>query len=143
MNDMAGYNIMLAEMEKSLELAKANEATAAFAGELEKAVITLKRVTQTLLGGMLEKNIDSVLSNSAKYLDLFGNIVIAWLWLKQGLIAAEALANTPHAADESFYRGKLQAMQYFYRFELPEIYVWSEILENFDTSAYDMQADWF
>ena len=83
------------------------------------------------------------MSNSAKYLDLFGNVVIAWLWLKQGIIASKALADNPHQADQNFYRGKLQAMKYFFRFELPEINAWAKILTDLDDTCYEMSADWF
>ena len=78
-----------------------------------------------------------------KYLDLFGNVVLAWIWLKQGIVATQGLAGSPHAADENFYRGKLQAMQYFFRFELPEIEAWARLLLALDDTTYEMAADWF
>ena len=84
-----------------------------------------------------------MLANSVKYLELFGNVVIAWLWLKQGDVATKALALSPHKSDEDFYRGKLQAMRYFFRFDLPEIYAWSKILCELDDTTYNMQEDWF
>jgi hypothetical protein len=89
------------------------------------------------------ENIDVVLANSVKYLELFGNVVIAWMWLRQGLVASRALENKPHLEDKHFYRGKLQAMQYFYRFELVEIYPWAKLLCDLDDTTYNMQADWF
>ena len=143
MNNLAGYRIMLAEMKKTAGEASEHNSTSALSAELIVSISCLENVTETLLGAMLEKNIDSVLSNSAKYLDLFGHVLIAWLWLKQGLVAARALDENPHAADESFYLSKLQAMKYFYRFELPEIAVWAKLLLELDTTAYDMQVDWF
>jgi len=143
MNGLAGYHAVLAEFEKTIGEAKQQDALAEFAGELQKAAKTLAHVTDTLLGGMLEKNIDMVLSNSVKYLELFGNVVIAWIWLKQGIVANAALEQQPHEEDEKFYRGKLQAMQYFFRSELPEINGWAKLLVDFDSTSYDMQAEWF
>ena len=103
----------------------------------------MQKVTEFLLGSMLEKNIDLVLANSVKYLDLFGHVVIAWIWLKQGVVAEAGLAAGPHAADENFYRGKLQAMRYFFRYELPEIDPWANLLMELDDTTYAMQVDWF
>ncbi len=143
MKGMAGYRIMLEEMQLTIADAQSQAATAEFANELSRAVETLQEVTNTLLGAMAEQDIDRVLSNSAKYLDLFGNVVIAWLWLKQGVISAKALEEKPHASDEAFYRGKLQALQYFFRFELPEIEVWAKILKDLDSTAYEMKENWF
>ena len=92
---------------------------------------------------MAERDIDLVLANSVKYLDLFGNVVIAWIWLKQGVVAARALAGDPHESDRNFYRGKLQAMRYFFRYDLPEIEVWAKLLLELDDTFYSMAGNWF
>ena len=142
-NGLAGYMACLGEMESTIAAARELPQLNGFADELEAAIVTLKQVTEFLLGSMLEKNIDLVLANSVKYLDLFGNVVLAWIWLKQGIVAAQGLAANPHEADENFYRGKLQAMQYFFRFELPEIGPWAKLLLAMDDTTYEMKPDWF
>lgn len=143
MGGMAGYQACLAEMEKTIAEASQDAAVAGFAKELTEAIQTLKSTTEVLLGAMAEKNIDLALANSVKYLELFGNVVVAWIWLKQGVVASKALAGSPHEEDQTFYKGKLQALKYFYRFELPEINVWSKILCDLDDTTYEMQEDWF
>jgi butyryl-CoA dehydrogenase len=143
MNNMAGYHALLAQMQETIDSAGEADNLAEYASELQGAIATLKSTTDALLAGMLNANIDLALSNSVKYLELFGNVVIAWLWLKQGIVASKALAQQPHQADENFYRGKLQAMRYFFRFELPEINAWAKLLSELDSTCYDMQPDWF
>lgn len=143
MNNLAGYTAILAEMEKTIVAASGRPELLAYSQELKAAIETLKSTTETLLGAMIEKNIDMALSNSVKYLDVFGHIVLAWIWLKQGLVASAALDNNPHVSDEKFYRGKLQALKYFFRFELPEVYPWAKLLSDLDSTAFDMQDDWF
>jgi len=96
-----------------------------------------------VLAAMSTKNIDLALANSVKYLELFGHVIIAWLWLKQSIVATKAIAEQPHQTDIDFYQGKLLACQYFYRFELPEINVWSNLLITTDSTSFDMQPDWF
>ncbi len=142
-NDMASYRAILEEFSSTIEQASGIDSLAGFAGELAEAVAVLEKTTERLLAAMGTDNIDMVLSNSVKYLELFGNIVIAWIWLRQGIVAARALADQPHADDEAFYRGKLQALRYFYRFELPEIYHWAKLLTDLDSTCYDMKAEWF
>jgi butyryl-CoA dehydrogenase len=142
-NNLAGYRACLAAIGESIEQAKGVESLAAYASELEAAVATVNSTTEFLLGAMQEKSIDLVLANSVKYLDLFGHVVIAWMWLKQGIVAANALAAQPHDADEAFYRGKLQAMRYFFRYELPETKAWSALLMELDDTCLGMQNDWF
>ena len=58
-------------------------------------------------------------------------------------MAAQALANSPHEADAAFYRGKLQAMRYFFRYELPETEVWAQLLRRLDDTCLGMENDWF
>ena len=92
---------------------------------------------------MADTDIDKVLANSVMYLELFGHVVVAWLWLKQGLIAQAALDDTGPAGEQRFYRGKLQAMRYFFSVELPHIERWSALLVQGEDTAYGMKDEWF
>jgi len=56
-------------------------------------------------------DVEAAMANSAIYLEAFGHIVIAWMWLEQ------FLATDGHGGD--FYDGKRQAARYFFRYELP------------------------
>jgi alkylation response protein AidB-like acyl-CoA dehydrogenase len=142
-NSLAGYTACLEAMQETISIARHQPELSEFADELETAIATLKQVTEFLLGSMLEKNIDLVLANSVKYLELFGHVVLAWIWLKQGVVASAGLAGDPHATDENFYRGKLQAMRYFFRYELPKIDAGAKLLLALDETTYAMQVDWF
>jgi butyryl-CoA dehydrogenase len=143
MHKMAGYTATLGEIYKTIDVAKQDKNLAEFSTQLIEAVETLKQTTQSVLGAMSTSNIDLALANSVKYLELFGHVIVAWLWLKQGIVASQALSKKPHQADEDFYNGKVQALQYFYRFELPKIALWSNILSSTDSTTYEMKADWF
>ena len=52
------------------------------------------------------------LSSATPFLDAFGHIVIAWLWLRQALIAQEALQKGAQA-DTDFYEGKVGGVPVF------------------------------
>ncbi|MBB1438759.1 acyl-CoA dehydrogenase [Shewanella sp. SG41-4] len=143
MNKMQGYKATISEIAKTIEQAKQYDSLEQYTQQLSQAVDTLTLTTEAVLNGMATKNIDLALANSVKYLELFGHVIIAWLWLKQSMVATKALAKQPHQADEFFYKGRLQASQYFYRFELPKIAVWSSLLMSTDSTSFDMQADWF
>lgn len=143
MNNFAGYNACIQTMTETIDIASQNEALRNYADQLSEAIGTLKKTTDAVMSATQNNNVDAVYSNSVKYLNLFGHIVIAWLWLKQGIVADSALAQNPHESDENFYRGKLQAMQYFFCIELPEINHWATVISNADTTSYDMQVEWF
>ncbi|MFT6208071.1 MAG: butyryl-CoA dehydrogenase, partial [Colwellia sp.] len=143
MNKMAGYLATLTEINITIEQAKHYQRLTEFSQQLSTAVKSLQLTTEALLRAMTTTNIDLALANSVKYLELFGHVIVAWLWLKQGLVATKALENKPHQSDENFYQGKLQTLQYFYRFELPQIALWSALLIQSDDSTYQMKAEWF
>ncbi len=143
MNQMAGYRACLAAIEQTIAEAAPIGGLSEFSQQLSGAVQVLGTTTDTLLSAMGGENIDLALANSVKYLELFGNVVVAWIWLRQGIAATQGLQSKPHKDDEMFYRGKLQALQYFYRFELPEIQAWSKLLCGLDDTTYTMQESWF
>jgi alkylation response protein AidB-like acyl-CoA dehydrogenase len=79
------------------------------------------------------------LANAACYLDAFGHVIVAWLWLDQAVVAARA----GKGHDEGFYRGKLAAFRYFYRWELPRIDRWLKLLDPVDRTPLDAADEWF
>lgn len=143
MKNFAGYGAMLTEILNTIDTASDKPELLTYAQSLNEAIDILKDVTNTVMHASQSKDPDLVFSNSVAYLDLFGHIVIAWLWLKQGIVSCDALSKKPHQDDEKFYKGKLQALQFFFRSELPKIYRWASLVKNIDSTSYDMQADWF
>ena len=80
-------------------------------------------------------DIDAAMANSAVYLEAFGHIVIAWIWLEQ-VLAAEGRTG-------EFYDGKRQAARYFFRYELPRTGPQLDLLESLDRTTLEMRPDWF
>jgi hypothetical protein len=69
-------------------------------------------------------------------------VVIAWLWLRQALIAQQALQSGAQA-DADFYEGKVAACQFFYRYHLPQAAEKLRYVGSQDRSVLDAQASWF
>jgi butyryl-CoA dehydrogenase len=85
---------------------------------------------------------NKTLANASAYLEAVGHVVLAWIWLQQALLAARALDGAG-VADADFYRGKLQACRYFFRWELPKVAQQLELLASIDTTTLDMRDAWF
>ena len=75
------------------------------------------------------------MANSAIYLEAFGHIVIAWIWLEQYLATG--------GRDGDFYAGKRQAARFFYRYELPKTAAQLDLLESLDRTTLEMNDRWF
>ena len=78
---------------------------------------------------------EEALVNATPYLQAFGHVVLAWLWLDVALAAQSA----PTAMKE----GKLAAMRYFYAYELPKIDAWLGVVASRESVCRDMQDPWF
>ncbi len=82
------------------------------------------------------------LANAGVYLDTFGHVVIGWMWLRQAVVASAALQNAV-GAERDFYQGKLQACQYFYRYELSRVPERLRLLATADDTCLAMRDAWF
>lgn len=80
-------------------------------------------------------DVEAAMANSAVYLEAFGHIVIAWMWLEQ------FVATNGHPGD--FYEGKRQAARYFFRYELPRTGPQIQLLCSLDRTTVDMRPEWF
>ena len=83
------------------------------------------------------------LANATLYLDGFGHIVIAWLWLKQALAAKIALSAQADNPLGDFYGGKLAACRYFYRYELPSVFMKFDLVRTLDPTCLAMRSEAF
>ncbi len=146
----AKLQLLLRRVRSDIEAASQHPATAALALSLTAALAPLERVTESLRG-QIAADIDAGLANASLYLDVFGRVVVAWLWLRQAQSAAAGLdagaasadSSAHSTADSNFYRGKLQAAQFFLRWELPEIEPQIALLEAGERTCFEMKDEWF
>jgi butyryl-CoA dehydrogenase len=76
-----------------------------------------------------------MLANASVYLEAFGHVVVAWIWLEQALAAAPRTG--------AFYDGKRQACRYFFRWELPRTQAQFDLLARLDDTTLVMRDEWF
>jgi len=86
-------------------------------------------------------DLNVTLANASAFLEAFGHVVVAWVWLEQATLAWAAVPTG--AADDDFYAGKRQAARYFFRWELPKTTPMLDALDAIDTSALEMRDAWF
>ena len=79
---------------------------------------------------------EEALANATPYLQAFGHVVLAWIWLD---VAARATALPVDAAQ----RGRLAASRYFFRYELPRIAAWLGVVETRDDTCRTMRVEEF
>ena len=142
MKNGAGFALLLLEMQNSIDAAARHDALSEFAAGLKQAQETLAATTGVLAETAGRGDLTRFMANSAVYLDMLGHVVIAWMWLKQA-DAAQAGLPAAQTADKQFYRGKMQACRYYFRWELPRIEAQAKLLSGLDTTCLDMPEEAF
>lgn len=143
--DGAALNIFVERVQGTLERAHASGAAhdaaecTTQARALEASLRRLAEVTKQLWAA---GDPAVTLANASVYLEAFGHVVMAWVWLEQSLVARAALAHA--SGDEAdFYRGKLAAAAYFFAWELPKTNAQFDLLASLDRTTLDMRDAWF
>jgi butyryl-CoA dehydrogenase/acyl-CoA dehydrogenase len=140
LHDGASFASLKRLVAATIERASASDHLIPWARILEDEWGALERTTNHLV------NVEDPgvrLANAGPYLEAFGHVVVAWLWLEQALVAARALRQQPTQGHVSFYQGKLAACRYFFRWELPKVQTWLGLLDPVDRTCLEMQPDWF
>ena len=132
-NGGEGLELLRARIAATIAAAeRAGGDAAAYGGELGAAIEAVTDVTAALHG---TGDIVAALANASAYMEAFGHMVIAWIWLEQILAIG--------GRDDAFGEGKRRACRYFYRWELPKIVPQLETLRAIDRTTLDMRAEWF
>jgi butyryl-CoA dehydrogenase len=130
MNGGAGLKLLAARMAATAERAGHVQGLAVHANALAAALQKLGAATKSAWAtGVPEE----ALANATPYLQAFGHVVLAWIWLDV-VLAADGHALHP---------GKLAALRYFYAYELPKIDAWLGVVAQREPLLREMQGDWF
>ncbi|CAG2140318.1 acyl-CoA dehydrogenase [Cupriavidus numazuensis] len=142
MKDGAAFRLLGERVRETCEraLSSGDKELGSQARALGAAATRLAEVTKVLWSA---GDANVTLANASIYLEAFGHVVVAWIWLEQALVAQAALAGGASGEDETFYRGKLAAATYFSRWELPKVGPQLDLLATLDRTTLDMQDAWF
>lgn len=136
MQDGAAMQALATEIQTTITRAVGHVDLVDYAQALSRNLRHIGMVTQALYG---VDDVNITLANASLYLEAFGHIVVAWIWLEQALLSVDKQGHH----ETNFYAGKLQACKYFYHWELPKVQQQLELLGSLDTTTLDMQDAWF
>jgi len=131
MNGGQALLALAARINKTVEAALQQPALAERANELAAALAKIGRATKNAwASGQPEE----ALANATPYLQAFGHVVLAWIWLDVTLRAP---------GDSDFARGKQAAAHYFFAYELPKIDAWLGVVSSREPLCREMRDGWF
>jgi butyryl-CoA dehydrogenase len=142
MQDGRVFSLLLETILATVGEARSSQPLRVFARQLEDACDCVRETTAILTEKAAEGEATLALANAGIYLDALGHVVIAWMWLRQAIVAVAAL-EVCEETDQSFYEGKLRACRYFFRYELPQVARQSQLLASLDDTCMSMPKDAF
>ncbi|MFM8509622.1 MAG: acyl-CoA dehydrogenase, partial [Betaproteobacteria bacterium] len=131
MDGGAGLKLLAGRINTTIERVSQHQGLAVHGHHLAKALKELGGATKAAWAtGVAEE----ALANATPYLQAFGHVVMAWVWLD---VALSAASYSPQ------HQGLRAANRYFYEYELPKIGPWLQVVSSRQDVCRTMQDDWF
>lgn len=116
MKDGAAVYHLLDEVSATMDAAALFPALQPYAAQLQEAVGRLGHVLAHLQQLAAASQTERYMADANLFMELTSITVVAWQWLKQGIVAQQKLAEK----DEDFYHSKMETLKFFYKYELPK-----------------------
>ena len=157
LHNQYGFDIFKQELRMTLQRVNLTPTLEGFYTPVNDALERLDKITSKVLQ-FIEKDQDRGLANASLYLDMFGRVTMAWIWLRQALAACRALdCSLDDGLDEGlddakpsmpqgerdFYEGKLQAARFYIEWELPKTIQQAALLSDNNQLFFDMPNQCF
>ena len=138
MQDGAGLDLLARRVQATVDRAHG-------AGELDEFATPLSRAFESVRAATRDawatRDPQEALANATPYLQAFGHTVLAWIWLDVALCARPLAQGVGPAAVQ--HRGTLGACTYFFRYELPRIQPWLNVVSSRDATCRTMPESSF
>jgi alkylation response protein AidB-like acyl-CoA dehydrogenase len=133
MEEGKGLQLLAGRINDTIQRAIQVPELAAHANALGQALAQVGAATKA---AWATGNPTDALANAVPYLQAFGHMVLAWIWLDVALTAQAA-------ADSAARTGRLAAMRYFFHYELPKIDAWLGVVSRRDQTCAEMPEEAF
>ncbi len=101
------------------------------------------RLREAAAAAWATRDSDAALANATPFLQAFGHVAIAWIWLDVAVAACRAREESRTQSRPDYLRGKLQATRYFFDYELPKVDAWLAVVAARNPTCREMQDEWF
>ncbi|NRA33010.1 MAG: acyl-CoA dehydrogenase [Polyangiaceae bacterium] len=130
------------EIALTIEAGKSAGVEESWLKALETATADVGELSQ-VLGMRAMADAEAGMRHSHDYLDMFGTLVIGWVWVRLATAASRGIKNGGARADKSFYDGQLRCAQYWFANEMPRVKELARRIEVGDDSYAAMDHDSF
>lgn len=103
-----------------------------YAALLSEKIMLTQQVLEHLLSFTKEGDYERFLADASLFMEFTSTVVIAWQWLKQAVVAQQAIVTGSTTFSSDFYEGKLLTMKFYFKYELPKTTGLAESLMHAD-----------
>jgi len=132
MEEGRGVHLLAARMRETADKAMLYSDLASDAKALNTALQKVIAATQMAWSSGQPQE---ALANAVPYLQAFGHLVLAWIWLD--------VSASCRSAQSPSQTGRQAAAKYFYRYELPKIDAWLQVVSNRDMTCANLPEEAF
>jgi alkylation response protein AidB-like acyl-CoA dehydrogenase len=128
-----GLNLLAGRISATVERAQQQPELAMHANALAQALLNVGAATRA---AWATGDATEALANAVPYMQAFGHVVIAWVWLELSLVSGRS-GNTAHRA------GVAGARSYFFQYELPKVAAWLQVVNARDMTCAHLPENAF
>ncbi len=128
--DLLGRKVMMekgrtltlfaAELTKTIGKAMSIPSLKPLAEKLGMTAQKLQQCTKHLIELAMTEKPEVFTADATLYLEYFGNVTVAWMWLEQAIAASTVVQHADNEDDTHFYNGKIQTAIFYFEYELPK-----------------------
>lgn len=127
MKNGRAVDLLVMEIEKTINDAITFEATKPYAKLLGEKLRLTDQVFRHLAAFAKTGDLERFLADATVFMEFAGTLVVAWQWLKMGIVAQKAIEAKENSP---FYQGKLHTMKFFFHYEVPKMEALAQTLQN-------------
>ncbi len=146
MKNGAAFKSLVAEMEKTIEIAGKNKELENLVTPVKKALENFKETAESITSKVKSPALKYAFSFAFPFLDVTGDMIMAWMHLWRASIAAAKLPvakSKGKKKDAAFYDGQIKTAAYYIRSVLPVTMGKMESIKICDPSIVDMDEKSF
>tara|TARA_Y100000385_G_scaffold245373_1_gene264003 strand:+ start:391 stop:2205 length:1815 start_codon:yes stop_codon:yes gene_type:complete len=128
LNNGEGAKLLLDEIKKTIDKANQDNELKEWASNLNDQLDQTQKILFHLIPFASKGDYERFLADASIFMEFFGLVIVGWSWLEIGLASKHALTISESSIDSKFYQSKLDALEYFYAYELPKTKGFAEIL---------------
>lgn len=147
------FQSFIGEIDATMDQAKKNESLSPYVSMMQNYKAILEEGAQYLTQEVRSSDAGLALAKAGKFLEFFGDITLAWLWLWQITLSEEKLQfileqkgipreefdiRSPQDGEVAFYAGKIQTGRFYLERIMPAIYGKAEEIKSKGENFLDM-----